>query len=131
MLDARCPGCKSEPEHTKQDDGDVITCMHCGYVGIWEETAGGWRVLTSEEHASLMKTEAFLEAIQFGFAFRAWRERDALNLCAVIHSKLDRAGVSASLIESLRDEIMSAGYHTHPTDSDLAALGIDKYGDNL
>lgn len=131
MLDSRCPGCKGEPEDSQQDDGDVITCMHCGYVGIWEAEAGGWRLLNAEEHARLMDTEAFLEAQQFGFAFRAWRERDGVNLCAVIHSKLDQVGVSPAVIESLRDEIMSAGYHTHPTAADLSALGIDKYGDNL
>lgn len=131
MLDSRCPGCKGEPEDSSQDDGDVITCIHCGYVGIWEEAAGGWRTLNREEHERLMNTEAFLEAMNYGLAFRAWRERDAANLCAVIHSKLDRAGVSNSLIETLRDEIMSAGYHTHPTDMDLRALGIGKYGDDL
>jgi len=131
MLDARCPGCKGEPAHDLQNDGDVLTCIYCGHVGIWEEAAGGWRPLNSDEHAALMNEEAFLEAIQYGLAFRAWRERDGVNLCAVIHSKLDRLGVSPLVIESLRDEIMTAGYHTHPTDADLSALGISKYGDDL
>lgn len=131
MLDSRCPGCKGEPEDAHQDDGDVITCIHCGYVGIWEAEAGGWRLLKPEEHERLMDTEAFLEAMNYGLAFRAWRERDGLSLCALLHSKLDRIGIPVSLVDDLRDEIMAAGYHTHPTSADLRALGLDKYGDDL
>ena len=131
MLDPSCPGCHGLPEDDDQNDGDVLACLHCGYVGIWEAAAGGWRTTTPEEHARLVNTEAFLDSMQFGMAFRAWRERDATNLCAVIHSKLDRVGVSSQQIVDLRDEIMSAGYHTHPTALDLQALGIGEYGDDL
>lgn len=131
MFDSNCPDCRAESEEDRPEDSSVLTCIHCGYVGIWDSEHGGWRALKREEHVRLMDNEAFLDAMNFGMAFRAWRARDVLQLCAVIHSKLDRIGVSASLVDDLANEITAAGYHTHPTASDISALGLDKYGDDL
>lgn len=131
MANSDCPGCRAESETDEPGEGAVLTCIHCGYVGIWDVDAGTWRLLRPEEHAQLMKREEFLESLNFGFAFRAWRDRDTSNLCAVLHSKLDKEGLPGSLVASLAAEIIDAGYHTHPTDDDVRALGLDKYGDTL
>lgn len=131
MFDSDCPGCHAESEEDHPEDDSVLTCIHCGYVGIWDSEHGGWRALSREEHERVMKNETFLDAMNFGLAFRAWRARDVVQLCSVLHSKLDRIGVSTGLIDDLAEEIMASGYHTHPTDTDIHAFGWDKYGDQL
>lgn len=131
MANTDCPGCGAESNEDFLDEGDVLTCIHCGYVAIWDVPEQCWRLLRPEEHAQAMETEGFLESLSFGFAFRSWRDRDAQNLCTVLHSQLDKAGVSRKLILDLRDEIMSAGYHTHPTEADIQALGLGRHGEEL
>lgn len=131
MTDTDCPGCRAEANLDEPETGAVLTCIHCGYVGIWDMEGGVWRLLLPEEHAQLIDNEEFLESINFGFAFRAWRDRDTANLCVVLHSQLDRAGVSTSLVKDVAREIIAAGYHTHPTEDDVRALGLGRFGEEL
>lgn len=133
MADSRCPGCRADCEAGDLDASAVLTCIHCGYVGMWDVAGGHWRLLRPEEHAELIKNEEYLDSISFGFAFRTWRDRDTAQLCTVIHSQLDshNTGVSAALVSSLAAEIINAGYHTHPTEDDVRALGLGRHGESL
>lgn len=131
MANTDCPACRAESELEDPSAEAVLTCIHCGYVGIWDVQAEAWRLLRPEEHSQLMQNEEFLDSISFGYAFRSWRDRDTANLCAVLHSQLDRAGVSASMVKAVAREIIDAGYHTHPTEDDIHALGLGRFGDTL
>jgi hypothetical protein len=129
MQDTRCPGCRAEWHDNNPSDNDVITCVMCGYIGVWDTDS--WRLLNSEEHSKLMMNQSFLEVLEYGLAFRSWRDRDTAQLCTVIHSQLDRFPINQDIITGLTREIMAAGYHTHPSASDIKALGLDKHEDEL
>lgn len=136
MASSDCPGCGVGSELgdtpvTEPGERAVLTCIHCGYVGTWDVEAGGWRLLRPEEHRELIDNEEYLESINFGFAFRAWRDRDTARLCAVLHSQLDKAGVSRAVVETVAKDIINAGYHTHPTEDDARALGLGRFGGAL
>jgi hypothetical protein len=131
LTNSDCPGCHAQSEADSPNDGEVLVCIHCGYVGIWDEAEGGWRLLTPEEHSRCMESENFIQSLQFGIAFRTWRERDRMQMCSVLHSKLDRLGVPLQVLDETADELMAAGYHTHPSETDMRSLGLGEYGDDL
>lgn len=114
MIDTACPGCRADVD-PPLEDGVVLTCARCGYVGVWDwDSPGGWRTLRPEEHRAALESEDFLAALNHMMEIREWRERDRAGLCTVLHSQLDRWGISATVIADLADEIVAAEYHTHP-----------------
>jgi hypothetical protein len=128
-----CPDCRSEvrippPPVDVPQALTVLHCMECGYIGIWEDE---WREPTREEYRALLDDAEFSERLSLGFAWREWRYRDAQKLRTVLHSKLDRVGVSDGLVEELADEITAAGYHTHPDDNDARAMNLDRFREQL
>ena len=131
MANTDCPECRAESDLEDPNAQAVLTCIHCGYVGIWDTEAEAWRLLRPEEHERLMDNEEFLDSISFGMAFRSWRARDTAALRAVICSKTDGLRLASSIVDGLVREIIDAGYHTHPTEADIQALGLGRVGDTL
>lgn len=123
MRDTRCPGCKHEVADDDQEDGCVLTCSYCGYVGVWD--GDGWRLMTVDEHTEMMQHEGFIKALEFGVAFRAWRDVDQGQLRALLHSVLDRHGVATAVVDELMRELITAEYHTHPTPAQARAMGLE------
>lgn len=129
-MKTHCPGC-GDPlgPHWAEDDEEpgsvaILSCFNCGHVAAWDTDLGAWRPPTTQEHDMLMADDTWLSFQQASMARQMWRIRDREQLCALLHSRLDRLGIPKDEIDALAGEIMEADYHTHPGADDLAMLGL-------
>lgn len=130
-MDLQCPGCRTSisggPENELPEAGQVLTCAHCAYIGVWEPDQHTWRPVTKDEHAALLEDENFLEALSYGFAFRQLREKDRERLNTTLHAYFDPHHVPEATIRMAVTTLMDAQFHTHPTDEDLRTWGLEKF----
>jgi len=124
----KAPGPDADDLSASEDEQSLLTCAHCGFIGIWDADRAAWRSLTSEEHAEMMQHEGFLVALEYGLAYRAWRERDQRVMTEILS---ERFGQRADAIADAVRALGVAGFHTHPSADDAAALGLDKFEGHL
>lgn len=122
-----CPNCNAAlgdhwDEGQPEESFAVLSCMKCGHVGVWDDEQ--WRGPNAEEMAAMISSPDYLQMQQFSMSLRLWREKDCERLRVLLHSQLDRHGVPVDAVAALAREIMDADYHTHPTEEDVAAMGL-------
>lgn len=132
MTESRCPTCGVDTTANREavEDGNVLTCMNCGYVGIWDtDGAHGWRLPTNAERADLMTDEHYLRALEYQMVTRSWAERDRASIInavkSAVYGKHFCQTVEHDVDEIARwaaDLIIRQGFHTHPNPGEAEAL---------
>lgn len=112
VIENVCPRCGQPPRGplpvpVVPDDGVVLTCGRCGFLGIWE--AHYWRRPTDQERLTILHDKSVLDAQFVAVAASMCESADRDRLTHILRSM---TMLSVRTINSLVDMIMVAGFHT-------------------
>lgn len=118
-----CQHCGAHtPIENTPDPGDMLFCVWCGGIAVWDE-AGGWRDMTKEEHLERLDDAGYLEAADHLMWVRQFIERDRANLTRIITTHLTGCTLPwhkpDKLAADLANALMREGFHAaHPVPED-------------
>lgn len=114
-MDMACAHCGARTPNMKTPSpGDMLFCVLCGGIAVWDES-GGWRDMTKDEHRERLSHPGYLAAADHLMQMRVFVERDreamttiiARSLRGCVYPWLTTENIAADLATTL----MRNGFH--------------------